>query len=496
MRPPPDAVGVREARNGEASANVVVARLLNVTLADLKSAEQPTSSDPSGSTSISNRSLEALFWIEWRSAAHGDPLEKGNFREMSGATLPKLEAKRSSTEVTLFPVLSAVAFCHLLNDMMQSLLPSIYPILKGSFHLNFGQIGLITLAYQITASLLQPFIGWYTDRRPKPYSLPIGMTLTLGGLLLLSVASSFPWLLLAAALVGTGSAVFHPESSRIARMASGGQHGFAQSFFQVGGNAGSAIGPLLAAYIVLPHGQRGMARFSVAALTGIIVLLWVSRWYRERQQTHLAGHKKSGSKHSELSRGRIAGAISVLVALIFSKYFYLASISSYYTFYLINRFHLSVRSSQLYLFVFLGAAALGTFLGGPIGDRVGRKLVIWVSILGVLPFTLILPYANLFWTSILSFVIGFVLASAFSAILVYAQELVPGRVGLISGIFFGFAFGMGGIGAAVLGVLADKTSILFVYHVCAFLPAIGLLAGLLPELEGKRSRKRLAPSQV
>jgi MFS transporter, FSR family, fosmidomycin resistance protein len=412
---------------------------------------------------------------------------------MSGATLPNIEAKRSLPEATLLPVLSAVAFCHLLNDMMQSLLPSIYPILKGSFHLNFGQIGLITLAYQVTASLLQPFIGWYTDRRPKPYSLPIGMSLTLAGLLLLSIASSFPWLIVAAALVGTGSAVFHPESSRIARMASGGQHGFAQSFFQVGGNTGAAVGPLLAAYIVLPHGQRGMARFSVAALTGIIVLLWVSRWYRDRQQTHFAAHKTDVAKHSELSRGRIAGAISVLVALIFSKYFYLASISSYYTFYLISRFHLSVRSSQLYLFVFLGAAALGTFLGGPIGDRVGRKLVIWVSILGVLPFTLILPYANLFWTSILSFVIGFVLASAFSAILVYAQELVPGRVGLISGIFFGFAFGMGGIGAAVLGELADKTSILFVYHVCAFLPAIGLLAGLLPDLEGNRSRKKLAP---
>lgn len=415
---------------------------------------------------------------------------------MSGATLPNVDAKKYSPETALLPILSAIAFCHLLNDMMQSLLPSIYPILKGSFHLNFGQIGLLTLAYQITASLLQPFIGWYTDRRPTPYSLPIGMGLTLAGLLLLSLAPNFPWLILAASLVGMGSAVFHPESSRIARMASGGQHGFAQSFFQVGGNTGSAIGPLLAAYIVLPHGQRGLARFSVAALIGILVLVFVSRWYREQQQTHPAGHKKDAPKHSQLSRRRIVGALSVLVALIFSKYFYLTSISSYYTFYLISRFHLSVRSSQLHLFVFLGAVALGTFLGGPIGDRLGRKLVIWVSILGVLPFTLILPYANLFWTGILSFVIGFILASAFSAILVYAQDLVPGRVGMISGIFFGFAFGMGGIGAAVLGELADKTSIVFVYHVCAFLPAIGLLTGLLPDLEGRRSRKSAALNEL
>ncbi|HEY4048074.1 MAG TPA: MFS transporter [Acidobacteriaceae bacterium] len=415
---------------------------------------------------------------------------------MSGATLSNVEVKKYSPETTLLPILSAIAFCHLLNDMMQSLLPSIYPILKGSFHLNFGQIGLLTLAYQIIASLLQPFIGWYTDRRPAPYALPIGMSLTLAGLLLLSLAPNFHWLILAASLVGMGSAVFHPESSRIARMASGGQHGFAQSFFQVGGNAGTAIGPLLAAYVVLPHGQRGMARFSVAALIGILVLLWVSRWYRERQQTHPPGQKKDALKHAQLSRSRIAGAISVLVALIFSKYFYLSSISSYYTFYLISRFHLSVRSSQLHLFVFLGAVALGTFLGGPIGDRVGRKLVIWVSILGVLPFTVILPYANLFWTGILSFVIGFILASAFAAILVYAQELVPGRVGMISGLFFGFAFGMGGIGAAVLGELADKTSILFVYHVCAFLPAIGLLTGLLPDLEGTRSRKKVVLNEA
>jgi len=386
----------------------------------------------------------------------------------------------------LFRVLTAVSFCHLLNDMVQSLLPSIYPILKSSFRLDFGQIGLITLTYQITASLLQPFIGHYTDRRPMPYSLPIGMTVTLAGLIMVAVAPSFAMLLIAASLIGVGSAVFHPESSRVARMASGGQHGMAQSYFQVGGNTGSAIGPLLAAFIVLPRGQRGVGWFSVAALMGIVVLLWVSGWYKERLE-HL---QKQPAKHEEsairLPRKQVVSAIAVLVALVFSKYFYLASLTSYYTFYLIDRFHVSVQSSQIHLFVFLGAVAAGTLIGGPVGDRVGRKVVIWCSILGVLPFTLMLPYANLFWTGVLSVVIGFVIASAFSAILVYAQELVPGRVGMISGLFFGFAFGMGGIGAAVLGKLADATSMAFVYKICAYLPAIGLLTGFLPDLERKR----------
>jgi FSR family fosmidomycin resistance protein-like MFS transporter len=381
----------------------------------------------------------------------------------------------------MFRVLTAVTFCHLLNDMMQSLLPSIYPILKGSFHLNFTQIGFISLTYQITASLLQPLIGQYTDRRPMPYSLPIGMVFTLIGLLLLAVAPTFAMLLLAASLIGVGSAVFHPESSRVARMASGGQHGFAQSFFQVGGNTGSAIGPLLAALIVLPHGQIGSAWFAIVALLGIIILTRVSRWYKNR----LAHLQRQPAKHAEessmLPRRQVITAIAVLIALVFSKYFYLTSLTSYYTFYLITRFHVSIQSSQLHLFAFLAAVAAGTFIGGPIGDRVGRKAVIWSSILGVLPFTLLLPYANLFWTGILSILIGFIIASAFSAILVYAQELVPGRVGMISGLFFGLAFGMGGIGAAVLGKLADMTSILFVYKVCAYLPAIGLLTGLLPD---------------
>jgi FSR family fosmidomycin resistance protein-like MFS transporter len=386
----------------------------------------------------------------------------------------------TTEEKTMFRVLAAVSFCHVLNDMMQSLLPSIYPILKSSFHLNFTQIGFITLTFQITASLLQPVIGHYTDRKPMPYSLPIGMVFTLVGLLLLAVAPTFPLLLLAAALIGMGSAVFHPESSRVARMASGGKHGFAQSFFQVGGNTGSAIGPLLAVFIILPHGQIGSAWFSLAALLGILVLLRVSRWYKAR----LAHLQSKPAKHTEesaaLPRKQVVTAIAVLIALIFSKYFYLAGLTSYYTFYLIAKFHVSVQSAQLHLFAFLAAVAAGTLIGGPVGDRVGRKSVIWCSILGVLPFTLILPYANLFWTGVLSIIIGFVIASAFSAILVYAQDLVPGRVGMISGLFFGFAFGMGGIGAAVLGKLADMTSIIFVYKVCAYLPAIGLLTGLLP----------------
>jgi FSR family fosmidomycin resistance protein-like MFS transporter len=399
-----------------------------------------------------------------------------------------VEAPAEPPEGTLIRVLMAVSFGHLVNDMVQSLVPSIYPILKVSFHLNFAQIGLITLTWQVTASLLQPFIGHFTDLRPKPYSLPVGMTITLIGLLLLSVAPTFAILLIAAALIGLGSAIFHPESARVARMASGGKHGLAQSLFQVGGSAGSAIGPLLAAFIVLPRGQVGVAWFSAVVLVGILVLMRVGRWYKERTWHRRLRAVASSSQHS-LPRGKVAVAIAVLIALVFSKYFYLASLSSYYTFFLIQRFHVSVQQSQLYLFAFLGAAAAGTLIGGPIGDRVGRKIVIWGSILGVLPFTLMLPHANLFWTAVLSVIIGFVLASAFSAIIVYAQELVPGRVGMISGLFFGAAFGMGGIGAAVLGNLADATSIQFVYRVCAYLPAIGLLAGFLPNIEGNSGKK-------
>ena len=390
------------------------------------------------------------------------------------------QAAGKAQEETLFRVLGAVGFCHLLNDAMQSLLPSIYPILKTGFHLNFGQVGLLTLTFQMTASIFQPFIGQFTDRRPLPYSLPVGMVFTLLGLLLLSVAPSYAWLLIAGSLIGLGSAVFHPESSRVARLASGGRHGVAQSIFQVGGNAGSAIGPLLAAFIVLPHGQRGAAWFSILALLGIVVLLRVSRWYTLRLREMKTTHRDQPEEAHGLPQRRVMMAMGVLIALVFSKFFYLASITSYYTFYLMSRFQVGVRSSQLHLFAFLGAVALGTLVGGPIGDRFGRKGVIWGSILGILPLTMALPYVNLFWTDVLSVVVGFVLASAFPAIVVYAQELVPGRVGMVSGLFFGFAFGMGGIGAAVLGRIADATSIVFVYKICAYLPAIGLLAGFLP----------------
>ena len=399
---------------------------------------------------------------------------------------PIPETRHPITQGPFFRVLTAVTLCHLINDMVQSLLPSIYPILKSSFHLDFAHIGLIGMMYQVVASLLQPAIGWYTDRNPMPYSLPVAPAFTLLGLLLLAVAPTYTVLLLAVSLIGVGAAVFHPEASRVARMASGGRHGLAQSFFQVGGNTGSAIGPLLAALIVLPVGQRGVAWFCVAVLLAIVVLGYVGRWY-SHQQRFRPTERQEESAHPALSRRKVGFSLAILIALIFSKYFYLSSLSNYYTFYLMSRFHVSVRNSQLHLFLFLGAVAAGTLIGGPVGDKIGRKYVIWVSILGVLPFTLLMPYANLFWTGVLSAVIGFVLASAFSAILVYAQELVPGRVGLIAGLFFGFAFGMGGIAAAVLGKLADATSIVFVYHVCAYLPAIGLLTAFLPNLEKRKS---------
>ncbi|CAN7407978.1 MFS transporter [Trinickia sp. LjRoot230] len=400
--------------------------------------------------------------------------------------MPSSVAAGGAPVRTAYSVLGAISFSHLMNDMIQSLILAIYPMLKASFSLSFMQIGLITLAYQITASLLQPLVGYYTDKRPMPYSLPVGMGFTLTGLLLMSVAPNFPMLLLAAALVGCGSSVFHPESSRVARMASGGRYGLAQSLFQVGGNVGSSLGPLLAALIIIPHGQRSIAWFSVAALVAIVVLANIGRWYSR----HPATKKKGGARvgHPELSRQRVAFAIGVLVLLVFSKYFYLASINSYFTFYLIDKFHLSVQAAQIHLFVFLAAVAAGTIIGGPIGDRIGRKYVIWASILGVAPFTLLLPYANLFWTNVLVVIIGVVLASAFSAILVYAQELIPGKVGMVAGLFFGFAFGLGGVGAAVLGNLADATSIAYVYKVCSFLPLIGVLTILLPDLESKRAK--------
>ncbi len=381
-------------------------------------------------------------------------------------------------------ILLAISFSHLLNDTIQSLVPAIYPVVKQSFHLNFTQIGLITLTGQMTASLLQPLVGHYADRRPQPYALAGGMCFSLGGLVLLSTAGSFPLLLLSVALVGIGSSVFHPEASRLAYMAAGGRHGFAQALFQVGGNAGSSLGPLLAAMIVVgQHTQARVLWFSIAAVVAIVVLWNVGHWYRKNTfllQPRRRPEPRAG--HAALSSRKVGWSMVILVALMFSKFFYLASMGSYYTFYLIAKFHLSIRSAQLYLFVFLFSTAAGTLIGGPIGDRFGRKYVIWVSILGVAPFTLMLPHASLFWTAALSVVIGLILSSAFSAILVYAQELLPGKVGLIAGLFFGLAFGMGGLGSAVLGRLADLTSISFVFQVCAFLPLLGLLTGFLPHL--------------
>jgi len=376
-------------------------------------------------------------------------------------------------------VIGAVALAHLINDLIQSVLPSIYPMLKANYGLTFTQVGLITLTFQVTASLLQPWVGFYTDRHPKPLLLPMGMISTLIGILMLSQVGSFPLILLASALIGIGSSTFHPEASRVARLASGGRYGLAQSSFQVGGNAGSAFGPLLAAAIIIPFGQGNVAWFGLFALFALGVLYGISRWYR----AHLNLFKlKQGQKATHgLSKNRVLGALVVLGLLVFSKYFYMASFTSYFTFYLIEKFQLSVASSQLHLFLFLGAVAAGTFAGGPIGDKIGRKAVIWFSILGVAPFTLMLPYVDLFWTTVLSVVIGFILASAFSAIVVFAQELVPGNVGMIAGVFFGLMFGFGGIGAALLGHLADIHGIEYVYTMCSFLPLFGVLAVLLPK---------------
>ncbi len=379
-----------------------------------------------------------------------------------------------------------MSLCHALNDMLQSVIPAVYPLLKSSYHLDFGQIGLITLTGQLTASLLQPVVGLYTDSRPTPFSLPIGMTSSLAGLLLLAVAPNYAAVLLAVALTGIGSSIFHPESARVARMASGGRPGLAQSIFAVGGNGGASLGPLLAAFIVLPGGQRSIAWFSLIALAAILMLTRVGIWYKVHLHSRRAQQLTAGGP--ALSRRRVALAISILIALIFSKFFYITSLQSYYTFFLIAKFHVSVQTAQIYLFVFLAAAAAGTIIGGPIGDAIGRKYVIWGSILGVLPFTLVLPYANLFWTGVLTIFIGLVLASAFSAIVVYAQDLVPGRIGTVSGLFFGLAFGMGGIGAAVLGQLADVHGIAFVYRLCSLLPAIGLLAAFLPNIEPPRRK--------
>lgn len=397
-----------------------------------------------------------------------------------------LMADQSDAERTTMGVLLALSFSHLLNDTIQSLVPAIYPVLQESYRLSFREIGLITLTFQLTASLLQPLVGLYADRRPKPYSLAAGMGFTLIGLILLSQANSLASILVAAATVGIGSSVFHPEASRVARMASGGKHGLAQSLFQVGGNFGSSLGPLLAAWIIVPKGQPSIAWFSLIALLAFFILTKVGGWYRSElllAKSEARPARKSGPP--PLPPGKVALAIGVLVILIMSKYFYLVSLTNYYTFYLINKFHVSVQMSQVYLFAFLFAVAAGTIAGGPIGDRFGRKLVIWISILGVAPFSLALPHVNLAWTVILSIAAGVILASAFSAILVFAQELMPGKVGLVAGLFFGFAFGVSGIASLALGELADRTSIIEVFHVCAFLPLLGIFAWFLPNLEKK-----------
>jgi FSR family fosmidomycin resistance protein-like MFS transporter len=384
----------------------------------------------------------------------------------------------SQTSPLVMRIIGAVALAHLINDLIQAVLPSIYPMLKANYGLTFTQVGLITLTFQLTASLLQPWVGYYTDRHPKPFLLPAGMICTLIGILMMSQVGSFPLILLAAGLIGIGSSTFHPEASRVARLASGGRYGLAQSTFQVGGNVGSAFGPLLAAAIIIPFGQGNVAWFGLFAVFALGVLYAISRWYSNH--LNLFKLKQGQAATHGLSKSRVLSALVVLGLLVFSKYFYMASFTSYFTFYLIEKFDLSVASSQLHLFLFLGAVAAGTFFGGPIGDKIGRKAVIWFSILGVAPFTLLLPHVDLFWTSVLSVVIGFILASAFSAIVVYAQELVPGNVGMIAGVFFGLMFGFGGIGAALLGHLADIHGIEYVYFLCSFLPLLGVLAIFLP----------------
>src|SRR3990167_2329473 len=401
-----------------------------------------------------------------------------NARMSTVTASPAAPSTSSQVSPLVMRVLGACALAHLINDLIQAVLPSIYPMLKANYGLSFTQVGLITLTFQLTASLLQPWIGYHTDRHPKPWLLPAGMVCTLIGILMLAFVGTFPAILLASALVGVGSSTFHPETSRVARLASGGRYGLAQSTFQVGGNTGSAFGPLLAAAIIIPYGQSHIAWFGLFAVFAILVLYGLSRWYRH----HLNLFKlKQGSQATHgLSKGRVTFALVVLAVLVFSKYWYMTSLTSYFTFYLIEKFQLSVASSQMYLFLFLGAVAVGTFAGGPIGDKIGRKKVIWFSILGAAPFTLALPYVDLFWTAVLSVVIGFIIASAFSAIVVFAQELVPGNVGMIAGVFFGLMFGFGGIGAALLGHLADVHGIEYVFFLCSFLPLVGILTVLLP----------------
>jgi FSR family fosmidomycin resistance protein-like MFS transporter len=405
-------------------------------------------------------------------------------------TLPETNAApaaiKQQAQQTVYSILFTIAIAHFINDMCQSVLPSVYPMMKEKFSLSFGQIGMITFTFQLTASLLQPFVGIYTDKHPKPYSLVVGMLFTLSGLFLLSQAGSFYAILCAAGCIGIGSSIFHPEASRVAYLGSGARRGLAQSIFQVGGNSGSAFGPLLVALIVVRYGQGNILWFCLGALAGIGVLFRIAAWYKAHLVYRAANKAKLNAEVQTLPRKKVISSLVILLGLIFSKYFYLTSMTSYFTFYLIKKFNLPVQTSQLYLFAFLAAVAVGTVAGGPLGDKFGRKYVIWFSILGAAPFTILLPFANLFWTGVMAVCIGMILASAFSAILVYAQELIPGKVGMISGLFFGFAFGIAGIGSALLGRLADHTGILFVFHVCSFLPLLGIITGFLPRLEKKR----------
>ena len=404
--------------------------------------------------------------------------------------MESVKVQQEVIKKTTYSILFIISFSHLINDLLQAVVPSIYPLIKDNFGLSFTQIGIITFTYQIVASILQPFVGMYTDKNSKPYSLIIGMCFTMVGLFLVSIASNFAFLLMSVSLIGIGSSIFHPESSRVAHLASGGKKGLAQSIFQLGGNAGSAIGPLLAAFIIIPHGQSFVAWFCIIALVGIFALYKIAIWYTEHLSERNANKAAMKIETHHLSKNRVIASLVILLVLIFSKYFYMSSITSYYTFFLIDKFHISIQQSQVYLFLFSGAVAAGTLIGGPIGDRFGRKYVIWVSILGVAPFTLMLPYVSLFWVGTLSVIIGLILSSAFSAILVYATELMPGKVGLVAGLFFGFAFGMGGLGSAVLGKIADATSIEYVFKICAFLPLIGVITGFLPNIEGRKKTEK------
>ncbi|MCT2563080.1 MFS transporter [Chryseobacterium herbae] len=400
--------------------------------------------------------------------------------------MEKVQTQTIDTTKIVYPILFMISFSHLLNDLIQSTIPSLYPILKGEFHLSFAQIGIITLVFQLTASILQPFVGIYTDKKPNPRSLAIGMGLSMAGLLLLAAAHQYYVILIAVGLIGMGSSIFHPEASRVAQLASGGQKGLAQSIFQVGGNSGSAIGPLLVALIILPLGQGYVALFAIAAFIGIIVLWRIGNWYAERLSLKKSTKHPDNIIEIQLSRKKVLFSITILLALVFSKYIYLASMTNYFTFFLIDKFHISVQDSQLYLFMFLAAVAIGTILGGKLGDKYGRKKIIWASILGAAPFTLCLPYLSLGWTITFAVLIGLIIASAFSAILVYATDLMPNKIGLVAGLFFGFMFGMGGIGSAVLGAVADDTGIEYVFRICAFLPLIGIITAFLPNIKGRK----------